>query len=194
MATAGYTGALTSTDTAKFSITLDPWRSTTYYVGDGNSLYFPAGSVCDPLLSTYGVGQWDKPCSPIRSSVTVNVKAWLDGSGHARVDFLPHLRFVPSVLPSGWVNITFADFQASLNPFYNILYCPTDISSCYDESKLDPTLVTVRNAVTGKVTRRIKHFSGYMVGAGDDSTANPNSLNKMPTGGHLPITSILGRP
>jgi hypothetical protein len=187
----GYTGSLTSTDTVKFSITIDPWRSTTYYVGDGNSLYFPAGSVCDPS-SSYGITEWDKSCSAIRSSITVNVKAWLDGQGHARVDFLPHLRFVPSVLPTGWVNITFADFQASLNPFYNILYCPTDISSCYDESKTDATLLTVRNAVTGKVTRRIKHFSGYMVGAGDDSVPPP--MNKIPTGGHLSITSVRGRP
>lgn len=188
----GFRGALSSTDTSKFSITIDPWRSTTYYVGDGNSLYFPAGSVCDPRTSSYGVTEWDKPCTASRSSVTVAVKAWMDGRGHARVDFTPNLRFVPSLLPTGWVNIAFGDFSASLNPFYNILYCPTDVSSCYDESTTDPTLLTLRNAITGKVTRRIKHFSGYMVGAGDDSSSAP--MNKIPTGGHLSITSILGRP
>jgi hypothetical protein len=188
----GYRGALSSTDTAKFSITIDPWRSTTYYVGDGNSLYFPAGSVCDPS-STYGVAEWDRPCAPIRSSVTVSVKAWMDAQGHARVDFLPHLRFVPSVLPAGWVNITFADFQASLSPFYNILYCPTGMSQCYDESKSDPTLLTVRNAITGKVTRRIKHFSGYMVGAGDDSTSSGGEMNRIGLGATLSAPSMIER-
>src|SRR5262249_24916451 len=76
-------------------------------------------------------------------------------------------RFVPSSNPSQWVVLTFADLQASLNPMFNVLYCVSSNSQCTDESKTDPSLVTVRNPVTGKVTRRIKHFSGYNVAAGD---------------------------
>jgi hypothetical protein len=162
----GANAALTSTDTIRFSITIEPWHTTYYNLGSGNSITFPAHSLC-VLGSSYGPTEWDKPCAPAWSSLTVNVTAWLDGNGHARVDFDKHIRFVPSVNPSQWVVLTFADLQASLNPFFNILYCP-DSGACYDESKLDPSLATVRDPVTGKVTRRIKHFSGYNVAAGDD--------------------------
>jgi hypothetical protein len=190
-ATQGYRGALSTTDTTRFSITLIPGQSTLYYLGDGNSMFFPAGSVCDPA-STYGASEWDNACAPISGVVTVNVREWLDAKGHARADFLPHLRFVPSLLPTAWVTISFKDFQASLDPFYNILYCATDTSGCFDESKTDASLLTVRDAVTGKVTRRIKHFSGYMVGAGDDSTsAGFNRIPSLPKG---VTTSVRGRP
>ncbi len=165
----GATAALTGSDKLKFSITIDPWHTTYYALGDGNAITFPAGSVCE-TSSSYGATEWDSPCTASRKSIKVDVTAWLDAAGHARVDFQPHLRFVPSVLPSDWVNITFTDMQASLSPWYNILYCPKNNYACYDESKTDPTLVTVRNAVNGQVTRRIKHFSGYMVGAGDDGS------------------------
>ena len=60
------------------------------------------------------------------------------------------------------------NLQASLDPFFNILYCPTTTSQCKNEAKTDLTLLTVRNPLTGKVTRRIKHFSGYNVAAGEE--------------------------
>jgi hypothetical protein len=176
----GATAALTSNDTIRFSITIEPWHTTYYYLGQGNSITFPAHSLC-MLGSSYGPTEWDKPCMPAWSSLTVNAKAWLDGSGHARVDFDKHIRFVPSSNPYQWVVLTFADLQASLDPFFNILYCP-DTGACYDESKLDPSLATVRDPVTGKVTRRIKHFSGYNVAAGDDvldGGIDPVSANRM---------------
>jgi hypothetical protein len=43
------------------------------------------------------------------------------------------LRFVPSTNSTQWVRLVFADLQASLDPTYNILYCPTSQSSCFDE-------------------------------------------------------------
>lgn len=167
----GVTTQLTTRDTVSFTITIDPWRTTVYDLGAGNTLTFPAGSVCDPNKSTYGDGEWDKPCTAARSTVTENVTAWLDAKGHPQVDFSQNLRFVPSALPTGWVTLTFGDYQASLDPMFNILYCKKPKSPCVDESKKDPSLLTVRNPVTGKVTRRIKHFSGYLVGAGDDEGA-----------------------
>jgi hypothetical protein len=184
----GVSTSLTGSDTVRFDIVIDPSRVSTYHLGAGNSLVFPTGSVCDPSKSSYGDGEWDKPCTAARSLVTEHVKAWLDAQGHPRADFSPDLRFVPSALPTQWVNISFADFQASLDPMFAILYCKQEKGkgSCTDESKKDPTLLTVRNAVTGKVTRRIKHFSGYMVGAGDDSSgAAP--MNKIGGGSTLPF-------
>jgi hypothetical protein len=183
----GASGDLSASDTTRFRIRIDAHRSTKFSLGSGNDITFPAGAVCDPATSSYGVTEWDKPCTPARSTVTVNVKAWLDGHGHARVDFTPNLRFVPSTLPTGWVNITFGDRAASLDPFYNILYCVTDTSACYDESITDLSLVTLRDPVTGKVTRRVKHFSGYNVGAGSDD----GSFNRVGDAGRLGAGYIL---
>jgi len=101
------------------------------------------------------------------------------------VDFYPNVRFVPSSDPYNWVVLSFADFSASLNPFFNINYCPVVTSNnCIDESKTDPSVATVHDPVTGKVTRRLKHFSGYNVAAGDGT--DPSTMyNRTGTGGIL---------
>ena len=173
----GATADLAGTDTTRFSITINPWEKTYYDLGAGNRITFPARSVCDPYRTNYGVGTWDQPCSPASYPITVKVKAWLDRTGHARVDFDKHLRFVPSSNPWQWVVITFADYQASLDPFFNILYCQSTTGGCIDESKTDPSLLTVRDPVTGKVTRRIKHFSGYNVAAGEGDGGDSGMMN-----------------
>jgi hypothetical protein len=161
--------ALTGSDTVRFSITIDPSRQTIYYLGAGNSLVFPAHSLCDPYKSSYGAGEWDKPCTVATSPATIGVQAWLDADGHTRVDFSMHVRFVPSSNPAQWVNLTFADLQASLDPMYNINYCQSISGGCVNEALTDPTLATVHNPLTGKITRRIKHFSGYNVAVGLDA-------------------------
>jgi hypothetical protein len=171
-------------DTVRFTITIDPSRKTVYYLGDGNTLTFPEGSLCD-TRSSYGEKEWDKPCARAASKLAVNVTAWMDRRGHAYLDFDKHIRFVPSSNPSQWVVLTFADREASLNPFFNILYCPGSgrlgSSTCYDESKKDPSLITTRNPLTGKITRRIKHFSGYNVAAGREGEESEGFFNLAPS-------------
>jgi len=178
----GVTTALSATDTTRFNLTIDAWRGTTYSLGAGNSIQFPAGSVCDPAKSTYGPTEWDKPCTAARNSVTVTAKAWLDGQGHPRVDFTPDLRFVPSQLPTGWVTVTFADSAASRDPGYTILYCKRALSRCVDESTTDATLATARNPLMGQVTRRIKHVSGYLVASADFVSRTRESQPILETG------------
>jgi hypothetical protein len=192
VAVGGVTTNLTSYGKITFGIDIDPWRTTSFYLGAGNTLIFPAGSVCDMSQTSYGEGQWDKPCVAARSTVHETVTAWLDSHGHPQVDFSPNLRFVPSELPTGWVTLSFSDYQASLDPLFNILYCHTPTSQCVDESKKDASLLTVRNPVTGKVTRRIKHFSGYLVGAGDDSTSDGRDGNRV--GGQVSFPQAVGSP
>lgn len=157
---------LTRGDTATFKIDIDPWRSTTYMLGAGNMIEFPAGSVCDPDKSSYGAGEWDKPCAAARRPITATVRAWLDSAGHPRLDFDPDIRFVPSVLPTGWVMLTLADARAVGDTTLDILSCAKPDQSCTSEAGNDSTMTTHRNAAAGQITRRIKHFSGYMVGAG----------------------------
>jgi hypothetical protein len=164
----GSTQSLSRTDTTRFSIMIDPSRKTIYDLGEGNTLTFPEGSLCDPNKSSYGEGEWDKPCTKATKPLTVNVKAWLDRYGHARIDFDKEVRFVPSNYMSQWVVITFDDYEASLDPMFNILYCATPRSTCKDESKKDYTLLPMKNPITRKIQRRIKHFSGYNVAAGRD--------------------------
>jgi hypothetical protein len=186
----GVTTQLTQSDTVRFTITINPHRSTHFYLGAGNSLNFPAASVCDPAVSTYGPSEWDNPCVAATRTIAENVTAWLDAGGHPQVDFSPSLRFVPTMLPTGWVTLTFGDLQASLDPMYNILYCSTPDAVCVDESLTDLSLVTTRDPVTGQLTRRIKHFSGYLVGAGDDGMSISSDFNKRSHGGMLPAMVV----
>src|SRR5437764_4526430 len=58
----GFSGSLSGWDTARFNFTIDPHYTLTYQLGAGNSITFPAGSLCDPSTSSYGMGEWDKPC------------------------------------------------------------------------------------------------------------------------------------
>jgi hypothetical protein len=165
----GASAALTGTDTIRFTFRIDPARSITYQLGAGNTITFPAHSLC-ALNSTYGGGQWDKPCELATSPVTIYTKAWLDRYGYAHVDFDKHIRFVPTSNPAGWVILSLYDYGAMTTPWTKINYCPSSqASSCIDESITDPSVATVKDPVTGKLIRRVKHFSGYSLTSGRDS-------------------------
>lgn len=167
----GATAALTTADTIRFTFVIDPSRSITYSLGAGNTITFPAGSLCAPW-STYGSGQWDRPCSVATSPVTVYTKAWLDAAGYAHVDFDKHVRFVPTSNPAGWVMLSLYDYGAMTAPWTKINYCPSSLAgSCIDESLTDPSVATVKDPVTGKLIRRVKHFSGYSLTSGRSSEA-----------------------
>jgi hypothetical protein len=178
----GPTAALTATDTMRFTFVIDPSRTLTYYLGSGNTITFPAGSLCDPTTSTYGVGEWDKPCAVATSSITVNTRAWLDSKGKARVTFDKAIRFVPTSNPAGWVMLSLTDYGTSTAPWTNILYCLQG-NHCIDESKTDPSVATVKNPYTGRLTRRVKHFSGYSVATGEPCTPSPDDPDCIGDGG-----------
>ncbi|HEY4303191.1 MAG TPA: hypothetical protein VGM82_01885 [Gemmatimonadaceae bacterium] len=166
----GANAALTSVDTLRFAFVIDPSRNVTYNLGAGNTIVFPAHSLCDVNKSSYGDGEWDKPCTPATSTVTINTKAWLDAQGLAHVDFDRHVRFVPTLNPAGWVTLSLYDYGAATLAWMNIEYCK-DVqdagkNNCKDESKDDATLATVKNPITGQYTRRLKHFSGYSLTSG----------------------------
>ena len=163
-----------STNAVQFSFVIDPSKDTKAELGAGNEVLLPAHSVCDPTKTSYGPGTWDLPCEPAFAPITVTVSAWTDAKGHPQVNFSPDLRFVPTTDPNAMDHIEFSDAVAASNPAFNILYCrprnPNAKPDCIDEALTDPTLVTVRDPATGRLERRIKHFSGYNVAAGADST------------------------
>lgn len=170
----GSNAALTGFDTLRFQFQIDPSRATTYWLGKGNSISFPAHSLCD-LKSSYGPTEWDSPCAAATRPVTITARAWLDDSGHPRIDFNPSVRFVPSANPANWVILAFRDQKASQDEFYNILYCVTaNAKKCTNEALVDPSLASLRDSGTGRVYRRVKHFSGYYVTADGCDPSDPN--------------------
>ncbi len=182
-ATLGSSASLSGWDTIRFNIVIDPSRQTYYNLGAGNGITFPAGSLCDPNKSSYGVGEWDKPCTLASQALTVNAKAWLDGYGHPHIDFNPAVRFVPSSNPMNWVMLSFTDYAASWLGSSAIGYCKdASDNNCKDESKDDPTMVTVKDPITGHLTRRIKHFSGYNVFSGRDDGGDGSDVSSMSVG------------
>lgn len=143
------------------SVVVNPWASQSYAVGNGHNVYFQAGSICDPLVSSYGPGTWDAPCTPLNRAITLRVSTWRDAAGNPYVDFQPALRFVPNK----YVVIYMVDGQlpTTFNP-RSILYC-TDDAVCVDEAQADPSLVSYFDASRGTYFRRVKHFSGYVISA-----------------------------
>ena len=135
-----------------------------------HGVYFPAHAICDPAVSTYGVGEWDKKCRPLRQNIQIHAEIrYIDG--HHYVDFSPALRFVPSKKESEWVYMYMRlgpgkSGAALTKEDLNILWFPYFGAQPVDESIDDPTQRTFIHEPTGYAVRRIKHFSGYQAHAG----------------------------
>jgi hypothetical protein len=141
-------------------------------------LNIPAGAVCDPRTTKYGRRYWDADCTPANRTIRVSAVA-VSRNGETTVDFRPDLRFRPA---AGWVTISTDEFSdlllsdavrqlapsSSFFESFAVLYVPSNSKSKVNEFRelRDPTLVTHVDLVSGKVWRRIKHFSGYFVGSG----------------------------
>jgi hypothetical protein len=140
-----------------------------FFTGN-HAVVFPAQSICDPATSSYGAGTWDQPCAPLQSTLKVHAEVRrIDGQ--TWVDFRPSLRFVPSTNPARWVWIVMytpeaiGAASADLQNF-NILWANQLGGSTVDEAPADSTLRTYVDTWMGISLRRIKHFSGYTIGAG----------------------------
>lgn len=153
-------GGETTTDV----FTVNPNEEGGFVLGGKHKISFPKRSICDPATSGYGPSEWDEPCTSLDAPITITAVTWTDAGGHPRVEFSPSLRFVPTKSKQHWVQLKMYDPLAAADPESSILYCGSD-GVCVDESATDPTLETDRNERKGTVTRRIKHFSGYMVSA-----------------------------
>jgi hypothetical protein len=140
---------------------VDP-RSNVKLEGDGYSINLPSSSICDPLTSGYGPGTWDAPCRTAVLPITFRVKSWTDSAGNARTEIHPDIRFSPSRT----VKLQLTSRRGSESSTSRINWCPTGASTCVDESRNDGSLVVDRDAWKGTVSRRVKHFSGYMVSVG----------------------------
>lgn len=136
---------------------------------------FPANSVCDPDLSSYGEGTWNSSCVPLNRALRITAQVRLS-SGGISVDFQPALRFVPTTRVTVSTDL-FASFikanrgyfnanPAALRPFA-MYYSPFIGGSRVADYLSDRSLVTHIDLNTGRVWRRVKHFSGYNVTSGE---------------------------
>ena len=161
---ASMVSSTTSGDTTIQVVLVDPTKKSTVNFGanSANKVVFPASSICDVALSSYGVDQWNQSCAPQLAPVTITIKSWTDAAGHPRSDFQPHMRFNPA---ADAVTITLKD-RSGVQPGLAILYCADGATTCVDESLADSSLVTYRDPVSGNYYRRVKHFSGYNIASG----------------------------
>lgn len=149
------------------------------------TLKVPAGAVCDPNAADtqagYAAAAWDSACTPASGNVTVHATAkWANGTLY--VDFQPALRFVPTA------NVTLASdvFASTIQhneangtkDGFSIQYSPAIGANGVPDALADPTVRTLVQANEGRVIRRIKHFSGYMI-AGTQEPCDPNTGNPL---------------
>lgn len=144
-----------------------------FYTGN-HAVVFPSQSICDPATSSYGPGTWDEPCTPLQTALTVHAEV-RRVNGVTSVDFTPSLRFVPSSSASKWVWMLMYAPDAvgagtNLSDF-NILWTSRLGGPTVDEAVADSSLRTYVDTFQGLSLRRIKHFSGYQLGAERDCTS-----------------------
>jgi len=151
----------------------------------------PANAVCDPNAQDsrdgYAAGDWDAPCTATTSDVAVHVTLkW----SHNRLwaDFSPALRFVPSA------NVTLStdllapivrfygrnddgqigDFSEGRSRKWGLAYASSIDGKPVNDAKNDPSLRSVVDFGSGRISRRIKHFSGYNIFTGLACVVDPN--------------------
>jgi hypothetical protein len=155
---------LTLATTAVTTAVLYPTVDNLYVSAEGHRIYIPANSVCQVGVSGYGPGTWDLPCQTATSPIVFTITSTTDEAGRPKITVQPDVRFSPSKT----VTASFVD-QAAANAFNALIqYCPTLSVTCVDESVSDPSLRTYTDKATGRVSRRLKHFSGYTVVFGSD--------------------------
>lgn len=139
-----------------------------------HAVSFPANSICDPQTSSYGVTEWDAPCEPLTSDIQFHAEV-RSLEGRSWVDFTPALRFVPTENADNYVWILMKSNAAATADLgaMSILWAPAIGADGINEAASDSTLRTYVWRTGGVVFRRIKHFSGYNVPDGVDSTATP---------------------
>lgn len=143
---------------AEFTVTA---AGGTFAVGN-HLVVIPARGICDPATSSYGLGTWDAPCTPLETPLTIQAKV-KTANGRTWVDFSPSIRFVPSSNPAkwAWVLLYNGSHGATNLSSFNVHFATGIDGAIVDETIDDPTLRTYVNTQTGFSLRRIKHFSGY---------------------------------
>lgn len=144
------------------TFTVDPTRDQTFSAANYR-ISFPAGSICDPATSGYNPTLWDTDCAALTQPITITAQVDVK-HGHIWADFSPSLRFVPSKT----VLLTLIDAAPlpSLSSPTILWNRPSD-GKWVEEGAYDPSMRSTADFGANSVTRRLKHFSGYLLSTGD---------------------------
>lgn len=159
-----------SNSSYRFSFIVSP--NGTSYTDGVNTITFPAGAVCGSG-SGYGPEHWNAPCTAVTEDILFTVTL-SQVNGVRSVHFSPDVRFVPGkevVLSMSAESLP----DSGVTP-PTIFWSP-DSTQLVDEGAVDSSLETWLDSATGKLMRRIKHFSGYTVDIGfkDPCDQDPSS-------------------
>ena len=148
-------GALSQT----YTYTVNPSSSALLKFGE-SSLFIPAGAICN-LSSAYGPAYWNSWCTAATTSLIITATISGANTNHPRVDFSPALRFSPSKN----VQLVLTVDNAATVSYMSVLWYCNSVNVCVDESLNDASLATtITTDPDGwQLSRRIKHFSGYVV-------------------------------
>jgi len=156
----------------------------TFGVAGMYTVNFPQDAVCDPSLTDYSAAEWDAPCQTLADGQSINVHATvkMTTSGVA-VDFQPELQFSPSTTVTIWTDQYAATIgrnrayytanPTALGPLA-MSYSTSLGGSRIADYTADSSVITHVNLITGRVWRRIKHFSGYNIFTGEKCAPMPD--------------------
>jgi hypothetical protein len=153
----------------------------TFVIAGVYTINFPKNAVCDPTLTNYAAAQWDAPCVTLSDgqSIKVHGTVMLTTSGIA-VDFQPELQFSPSAnvtlstdiyAPTIVRNRSYYAAHPSELGSLAMAYIPSIGGERTADYAVDQSVMTHISLLDGRVWRRIKHFSGYNIFAGDKCVA-----------------------
>lgn len=148
-----------------------------------NGIYtisFSQNAVCDPTKTVYS--DPTSPCVLLNGNINVQATLSVSPFGIA-VDFQPELRFAPTALVTISTDVFAPVIIAGRNYFQQnpdalqplaMFYLPSLGAAPVPDYLTDPDAVTHIDLKTGRVWRRIKHFSGYNVTSGDSCDPSPD--------------------
>jgi hypothetical protein len=159
-----------------------PTNGGTFAVGGLFSISFPANAICDPDQSTYGDTEWNNSCVVLNKSMAIHATLRLTSVGLA-VDFQPELRFSPDAQVTVATDIFapvitgnrdfFARYPSALRPLA-VMYSPSMGASAVGDYLVDRDAITHVDLGSGRIWRRVKHFSGYLMGSGASCDPSPD--------------------
>jgi hypothetical protein len=142
-------------------------------------LEFPANAVCNPLTSGYGKHFWDKPCETINYDFAITATYWWE-KGEAYVEFYPDIRFDPTK------RVEISSYRPALVGKtgignYELWYWVRTLhgKARVDEARADQSVRSFFDPATGRVFRRVKHFSGISLSSGmlcDETVGDPDCV------------------
>jgi len=160
-------------------------RGGSFTIAGLYTVNFPENSICDPDRSSYGPTEWDKACTTLSDNQILKVRAslTLTAAGLA-IDFSPALRFSPATPVTISTDIFASVIKGNrdyllkhpeaLNPLA-IFYSSNLGGVVVNDFAGDRSVITHIDLTTGRIWRRVKHFSGYSVVSGESCQPSPDN-------------------